>query len=89
MAVQRTTLFTKDAHIAALSLSLSETGGVITLGAGTVEGLARTLAARRPQPVMKECHGERLEALQSFMEHTATSLRNGWQIIYHGEPNIG
>jgi hypothetical protein len=89
MAERRTTLFMKNQSVAALSLTLTGSGGVVALGAGSIPGLARMFAAGRFQPVMRESHGETNEAINSFCEHTVKSIGNGWRLVYHGKPNFG
>ena len=75
--VVRTAVLTKNDMLALLSLKSSDEGGQIV-----------RFDPREPLPAVQRYDSE-TEALKWFRRSLATSRRNGWSVVYDGEPLIG
>ena len=75
--VVRTALLQKNDMLALLSLKSGDSGGQIV-----------RFDPREPLPSMQRYESE-TEALKWFARSLATSRRNGWSVVYDGEPLIG
>ena len=75
--VVRTAVLTKADMLALLSLRTSDAGGQIV-----------RLDPRESLPSMQRYESDE-EALKWFNRSLATSRRNGWNVIYDGEPSFG
>src|SRR5919205_4499770 len=75
--VVRTAVLTKNDMLALLSLKSSDEGGQIV-----------RFDPREPLPAIQRYDSE-TEALKWFRRSLATSRRNGWSVVYDGEPLIG
>jgi hypothetical protein len=75
--VVRTAVLTKNEMLALLSLKSSDEGGQIV-----------RFDPREPLPAIQRYDSES-EALKWFRRSLATSRRNGWSVVYDGEPLIG
>lgn len=73
----RTVLLTKDDMLALLSIKTSLERGVIV-----------RVDPRQPIPAAKE-YEDVESALKWFNRSLATSKRNGWRVVYDGEPLFG
>jgi hypothetical protein len=73
----RTALLSKNEMLAMLSLKASDSGGQIV-----------RFDPRESLPSMQRYDSE-ADALRWFRRSLATSRKNGWTIIYEGEPLIG
>jgi hypothetical protein len=76
-AVVRTAVLRKSDMLALLSLRANEEGGQII-----------RFDPREPLPSTQRYESE-AEALKWFNRSIATSRRNGWTVVYDGEPMIG
>jgi hypothetical protein len=75
--VVRTAVLAKNDMLALLSLKSSDEGGQIV-----------RFDPREPLPAIQRYESES-EALKWFRRSLATSRRNGWLVVYEGEPLIG
>jgi hypothetical protein len=75
--VVRTAVLTKNEMLALISLKSSDEGGQIV-----------RFDPRDPLPAVQRYESES-EALKWFRRSLATSRRNGWSVVYDGEPLIG
>ncbi len=75
--VVRTAVLTKADMLALLSLKTSDEGGQIV-----------RFDPRESLPSM-QCYESEGEALKWFRRSLATSRRNGWSVVYDGEPLVG
>ena len=75
--VVRTALLQKNDMLALLSLKSGDSGGQIV-----------RFDPRESLPSMQRYESE-TEALKWFARSLATSRRNGWSVVYDGEPLIG
>ena len=75
--VVRTAVLTKADMLALLSLRTSDAGGQIV-----------RLDPRESLPSMQRYESDE-EALKWFNRSLATSRRNGWAVVYDGEPLVG
>jgi hypothetical protein len=75
--VVRTAVLTKNEMLALISLKSSDEGGQIV-----------RFDPREPLPAVQRYDSE-TEALKWFRRSLATSRRNGWSVVYDGEPLIG
>ena len=75
--VVRTAVLTKADMLALLSLKTSDDGGQIV-----------RFDPRESLPSMQRYESEE-EALKWFRRSLATSRRNGWSVVYDGEPLVG
>jgi hypothetical protein len=75
--VLRTALLSKNEMLAMLSLKASESGGQIV-----------RFDPRESLPTMQRYESEE-DAFRWFRRSLATSRRNGWTIVYDGEPLVG
>ena len=75
--VVRTALLQKNDMLALLSLKSGDSGGQIV-----------RFDPREPLPSMQRYESE-TEALKWFARSLATSRRNGWSVVYDGEPLVG
>src|ERR1700760_3441066 len=73
----RTALLTKNEMLALISLRTTESGGQIV-----------RVAPRESLPSVQRYESER-EAVKWFTRSLSTSRRNGWSVVYDGEPMIG
>jgi len=73
----RTALLTKNEMLALISLRTTESGGQIV-----------RVDPRESLPSVQRYESER-EALKWFTRSLSTSRRNGWSVVYDGEPMIG
>jgi hypothetical protein len=74
----RTALLSKHEMIALISLRTSAEGG----------GRIVRIDPRQPLPAAK-VYEDPADALRWFRRSLATSRRNGWEVVYDGEPNFG
>lgn len=74
----RTALLSKHEMIALISLRTSAEGG----------GRIVRIDPRQPLPAAK-VYEDPADALRWFRRSLATSRRNGWEVVYDGEPNYG
>ena len=75
--VVRTAVLKKNDMLALLSLKSGDSGGQIV-----------RFDPREPLPSMQRYESES-EALKWFTRSLATSRRNGWLVVYDGEPLVG
>lgn len=75
--VVRTAVLAKNDMLALLSLKSSDEGGQIV-----------RFDPREPLPAIQRYESE-AEALKWFRRSIATSRRNGWSVVYDGEPMMG
>ena len=75
--VVRTAVLTKADMLALLSLKTSDEGGQIV-----------RFDPRESLPSMQRYESDE-EALKWFRRSLATSRRNGWSVVYDGEPLVG
>ncbi|HLM55966.1 MAG TPA: hypothetical protein VK422_07515 [Pyrinomonadaceae bacterium] len=75
--VVRTAVLTKSDMLALLSLKTSDDGGQIV-----------RFDPRESLPSMQRYESDE-EALKWFRRSLATSRRNGWSVVYDGEPLVG
>jgi hypothetical protein len=75
--VVRTAVLTKNEMLALLSLKSSDEGGQIV-----------RFDPREPLPAIQRYESD-AEALKWFRRSLATSRRNGWSVVYDGEPLMG
>jgi hypothetical protein len=75
--VVRTAVLKKNDMLALLSLKSGDSGGQIV-----------RFDPREPLPSMQRYESES-EALKWFTRSLATSRKNGWSVVYDGEPLIG
>ena len=75
--VVRTALLKKNDMLALLSLKSGDSGGQIV-----------RFDPREPLPSMQRYESES-EALKWFTRSLATSRKNGWSVVYDGEPLVG
>lgn len=75
--VVRTALLSKNEMIAMLSLKATDSGGQIV-----------RFDPRESLPTMQRYDSED-EALRWFRRSLATSRKNGWAVVYDGEPLVG
>lgn len=75
--VVRTALLSKNEMLAMLSLKAAESGGQIV-----------RFDPREALPTVQSYESEG-DALRWFRRSLATSRRNGWTVVYDGEPLIG
>ena len=75
--VVRTAVLTKNEMLALISLKSSDEGGQIV-----------RFDPREPLPAIQRYESDE-EALKWFRRSLATSRRNGWSVVYDGEPLIG
>ena len=75
--VVRTAVLKKNDMLALLSLKAGDVGGQIV-----------RFDPRAPLPSMRRYESE-TEALKWFSRSLATSRRNGWSVVYDGEPLVG
>ncbi len=75
--VVRTAVLTKADMLALLSLKTSDDGGQIV-----------RFDPRESLPSMQRYESDE-EALKWFRRSLATSRRNGWSVVYDGEPLVG
>lgn len=75
--VVRTALLSKNEMIAMLSLKATDSGGQIV-----------RFDPRESLPTMQRYDSEE-DALRWFRRSLATSRRNGWAVVYDGEPLVG
>lgn len=73
----RTAVMTKNDMVALLSLKTSATGGIIV-----------RVDPRQPLPAAQS-YEDALAATNWFNRSLATSRRNGWRVLYDGEPLFG
>ena len=73
----RTAVLSKNDMLALLSLKSSDAGGQIV-----------RFDPRESLPAIQRYESE-AEALKWFRRSIATSKRNGWSVVYDGEPMIG
>lgn len=76
-SVVRTAVLTKHDMLALLSLKSSDEGGQIV-----------RFDPREPLPAVQRYETD-AEALKWFRRSIATSRKNGWSVVYDGEPLIG
>ncbi len=76
-SVVRTAVLTKNDMLALLSLRSSDEGGQIV-----------RFDPREPLPAVQRYQSD-AEALKWFRRSLATSRKNGWAVVYDGEPMIG
>lgn len=76
-AIVRTAVLTKSDMLAILSLKTNDAGGQIV-----------RFDPREPLPTMQRYESES-DARKWYGRSIATSRRNGWTIVYDGEPLIG
>jgi hypothetical protein len=74
----RTALLSKHEMIALISLRTTAEGG----------GRIVRIDPRQPLPAAK-VYEDPADALRWFRRSLATSRRNGWEVVYDGEPNFG
>ncbi|HVG31117.1 MAG TPA: hypothetical protein VM864_15510 [Pyrinomonadaceae bacterium] len=74
----RTALLSKHEMIALISLRTSAEGG----------GRIVRVDPRQPLPAAK-VYEDPADALRWFRRSLATSRRNGWEVVYDGEPRFG
>jgi hypothetical protein len=75
--VVRTAVLTKNEMLALLSLKSSDEGGQIV-----------RFDPREPLPAIQRYESD-AEALKWFRRSLVTSRRNGWSVVYDGEPLMG
>ena len=75
--VVRTAVLKKNDMLALLSLKSGDSGGQIV-----------RFDPREPLPSMQRYESE-TEALKWFTRSLATSRKNGWSVVYDGEPLVG
>jgi hypothetical protein len=75
--VVRTAVLKKNDMLALISLKSGDSGGQIV-----------RFDPREPLPSMQRYESE-TEALKWFSRSLATSRRNGWSVVYDGEPLVG
>ena len=73
----RTVVMTKEEMIALLGLKISPRGGLIV-----------RVDPRESRPAA-QTYDDPLAATKWFNRSLSTSKRNGWQVIYDGEPSFG
>jgi hypothetical protein len=76
-SVVRTAVLSKNEMLALLSLKSSDEGGQIV-----------RFDPREPLPAVQRYESD-AEALKWFRRSLATSRKNGWSVVYDGEPLIG
>jgi hypothetical protein len=75
--VVRTAVLTKNDMLALISLKSSDEGGQIV-----------RFDPREPLPAVQRYESD-AEALKWFRRSLSTSRKNGWSVVYDGEPMIG
>ncbi|HEY8562835.1 MAG TPA: hypothetical protein VIL74_20825 [Pyrinomonadaceae bacterium] len=85
----RIVLFEKNGSVAALALYVDGKSGTLGFSGVNAKRAIHMIARGALPPVCNQNFDTRGEALVNFTIRVSESLRNGWQIIYHGEPNIG
>ncbi|MGH9942865.1 MAG: hypothetical protein ACRD9R_10975 [Pyrinomonadaceae bacterium] len=73
----RTAVLAKNDMLALISLKLSESGGVLV-----------RVDPRQPLPAART-YEDSVAAAKWFYRSLKTSRRNGWQVVYLGEPLVG